>query len=186
MQEAEQQQQHEQEVQQPEPEGLTELQQQLLTWYRKTCLVAGAGMGGSVWHWYRVGKHKQKEVFIPPRAQALPPEVVAAWKKKAEMKIAMRTIGRHTLFISGIAALYFGVELGAGIYREQYNDWLNTAAAGAVAGSYLGARSKCSRLLLLAAILVEHVTHLLPAAAELLVLRLSVLYVAAAGLIPSL
>lgn len=99
-------------------------------------------MAGAVWHWYNIGKHKQKEVFIPPRAQALPPEVVAAWKKKAELKIAMGTIGRQSLFITGVAALYFGVELGTGLYREKSGDWLNTAVAGAVAGSYLGARGE--------------------------------------------
>lgn len=97
-------------------------------------------MAGAVWHWYSIGKHKHREVFIPPRAQALPPEVVAAYKKKAEMKIAMGTIGRQSLFITGIAALYFGVELGTGYYRDQYGDWSNTAVAGAVAGCYLGAR----------------------------------------------
>lgn len=99
-------------------------------------------MGGAVWHWYNIGKHKQKEVFIPPRAQALPPEVVAAWKKKAEMKIAMSTIGRQSLFVTSVAALYFGVELGAEIYRDKHGHWLNTAVAGAVAGSYLGGRGK--------------------------------------------
>eukprot|EP00878_Enallax_costatus_P037335 GHUV01042159.1.p1 GENE.GHUV01042159.1~~GHUV01042159.1.p1 ORF type:complete len:153 (+),score=51.81 GHUV01042159.1:286-744(+) len=101
-------------------------------------------MAGAVWHWYSIGKHKQREVFIPPRAQALPPEVIAAWKKKAEMKIAMSTIGRQSLLITGIAALYFGVELGTGYYRDQYGDWLNTAAAGAAAGCYLGARAPSS------------------------------------------
>lgn len=67
-------------------------------------------------------------------------QVVEAYKKKAIMREGMRSIGRHTLFVTGIAALYFGVELGVGLARDAPGDWLNTAAAGAVAGGYLGAR----------------------------------------------
>uniref|UniRef100_A0A383WP69 Mitochondrial import inner membrane translocase subunit TIM22 n=1 Tax=Tetradesmus obliquus TaxID=3088 RepID=A0A383WP69_TETOB len=137
------QQQQEQQQQRQEEEELSELQQQLLTWYRKTCLVAGAGMAGSTWYWYTSGRSNH-QVFLPPRAQALPPEVVEAYKKKAVMREGMRAIGRQTLFVSGVAALYFGVELGVGMAREQPGHWANTAAAGAVAGSYLGARAPSS------------------------------------------
>jgi hypothetical protein len=67
-------------------------------------------------------------------------QLVEAYKKKAVMREGMRSIGRQTLFVAGVAALYFGVELGAGMAREQHGHWANTAAAGAVAGGYLGAR----------------------------------------------
>jgi hypothetical protein len=70
-------------------------------------------------------------------------QVVEAYKKKAVMREGMRTIGRQTLFVTGVAALYFGVELGVGMAREQQGHWANTAAAGAVAGGYLGARGRC-------------------------------------------
>lgn len=73
-------------------------------------------------------------------------QVVEAYKKKAVMREGMRAIGRQTLFVSGVAALYFGVELGVGMAREQPGHWANTAAAGAVAGSYLGARGGCQWL----------------------------------------
>jgi hypothetical protein len=71
------QQEQEQKQQQQEEEELSELQQQLLTWYRKTCLVAGAGMAGSIWHWYASGRNKHT-VFLPPRAQVLSPQVRGA------------------------------------------------------------------------------------------------------------
>jgi hypothetical protein len=54
---------------------LTELQEQLLLVYRKTFLVAGLGLAGSVWRWNAVTKHQRQHAFLPPRAQALPPEV---------------------------------------------------------------------------------------------------------------
>jgi hypothetical protein len=66
--------------------------------------------------------------------------LVEAYKKKAVMREGMRSIGRQTVFVAGVAALYFGVELGVGMAREQHGHWANTAAAGAVAGGYLGAR----------------------------------------------
>jgi hypothetical protein len=71
---AESEQQQQEQKQQQQEEELSELQQQLLTWYRKTCLVAGAGMAGSTWFWYTSGRGNHK-VFLPPRAQALPPQV---------------------------------------------------------------------------------------------------------------
>eukprot|EP00775_Hariotina_reticulata_P003684 gene3684-3944_t len=121
-------------------EALSELQQQLLTAFRKTCLVAGAGLAGSVWQWNTQTKHTRQQVFLPPRAQALPPEVVKAWQQKALMNEALETVGRQAVFITGVAALYFGVELGVGRWRGKPDDWLNTAAAGAAAGSWLGIR----------------------------------------------
>lgn len=71
-QEQEQQQQQVQPAEEEQP--LTELQQQLLICYRKTFLVAGCGLAGSVWRWNTITKHKQ-EIFLPPRAQALPEAV---------------------------------------------------------------------------------------------------------------
>ncbi|KAF8060029.1 hypothetical protein HT031_004967 [Scenedesmus sp. PABB004] len=125
-------------------EELGELQAQLLLWYRKTCLAAGVGMGGACWHWYARGRRAAADVFLPPRAAALPPAVIEAWRRKAQMREGMRTVGRHTLFVTGVAALYFGVELGAGLARGAVGDWPNTAAAGAVAGGFLGARAPSS------------------------------------------
>jgi len=82
MQEEVQQEQQEQQQQQVQPaeeeQPLTELQQQLLICYRKTFIVAGCGLAGSVWRWNTVTKHKQ-EIFLPPRAQALP-EAVSGWR----------------------------------------------------------------------------------------------------------
>jgi hypothetical protein len=143
-------------------------------------------------------------VFVPPRAQSLPPEVVEGWKRSMRFREGVRTVGRQTVFATGaprarapraqvlrhvpgrahtpthtpphthhthpptrthtrththtqhththththkpqtiqntrtgIAALYFGVELAAFRLRGA-DDWRNTAAAGAVAGGYLG------------------------------------------------
>ncbi|KAI8473277.1 MAG: hypothetical protein J3K34DRAFT_519120 [Monoraphidium minutum] len=115
----------------------TELQQQLLAWYRSTCLVAGAALVGSVWQWNFGGKSKSVEVFVPPRAQSLPAEVVEGWKRSMRFKEGVRTVGRQTVFATGIAALYFGVELGAARWRGA-EDWANAAAAGGAAGGYLG------------------------------------------------
>lgn len=47
----------------------------MLQCYRKTFLVAGFGLVGSMWRWNMVTKHKQPQVFLPPRAQALPEAV---------------------------------------------------------------------------------------------------------------
>eukprot|EP00879_Flechtneria_rotunda_P024151 GHRR01025597.1.p1 GENE.GHRR01025597.1~~GHRR01025597.1.p1 ORF type:complete len:309 (+),score=83.48 GHRR01025597.1:216-1142(+) len=129
-----------QQPQQQQSEELTDLQQQLLTWYRRTCLVSGAGMAGSALYWNKYTKHTRQNVFLPPRAQSLPQAHVTAWRQKAQMKDALRTVGQQTLFITWVAALYFGVELGMGVWRYKPGDWLNTAAAGATAGAYLGAR----------------------------------------------
>jgi hypothetical protein len=74
-QEEEQQQQQQQQQQQVEDEPLSELQQQLLWAYRKTFIGAGFGLLGSIWHWNAVDKHKRKDIFLPPRAQALPEAV---------------------------------------------------------------------------------------------------------------
>jgi hypothetical protein len=124
--------------------ALSELQQQMLTAFRQTCLVAGAGLVGSIWHWNSKTKHTRQQVFLPPRAQALPPEVIKAWQQKALMNDALETVGRQTLFFTGVAALYFGVELGMGHWRGRPDDWINTAAAGAAAGSWLGIRGEQS------------------------------------------
>lgn len=65
------------------------------------------------------------------------------FKQKAQFRDAVSTVGRQSLYITGIAGLYFGVELGVGLLREKQGaDWANTAAAGAVAGGLLGARGK--------------------------------------------
>eukprot|EP00879_Flechtneria_rotunda_P022343 GHRR01023574.1.p1 GENE.GHRR01023574.1~~GHRR01023574.1.p1 ORF type:complete len:217 (+),score=89.90 GHRR01023574.1:216-866(+) len=133
-----------QQPQQQQSEELTDLQQQLLTWYRRTCLVSGAGMAGSALYWNKYTKHTRQNVFLPPRAQSLPQAHVTAWRQKAQMKDALRTVGQQTLFITWVAALYFGVELGMGVWRYKPGDWLNTAAAGATAGAYLGARAPSS------------------------------------------
>lgn len=69
-------------------------------------------------------------------------QVVERWKQKAQFRDAVTTIGRQSLYITGIAGLYFGVELGVGLLREKQGDWANTAAAGAAAGGLLGARGK--------------------------------------------
>jgi hypothetical protein len=61
-----------------EPEALSEVQEQMLMAYRKTFLVAGAGLIFSTWRWNTVTKHKLPDVFLPPRAQALP-EPVSIW-----------------------------------------------------------------------------------------------------------
>jgi hypothetical protein len=67
--------QQQQQQQQAEEEPLTELQEQLLLCYRKTFLVAGLGLIGSMWRWNMVTKHNRKDIFLPPRAQALPKAV---------------------------------------------------------------------------------------------------------------
>lgn len=64
------------------------------------------------------------------------------WKQKQQFQDAVRTIGRQSLYITGIAGLYFGLELGVGLLRDKQGDWANTAAAGAVAGGFLGARGE--------------------------------------------
>lgn len=71
---------------------------------------------------------------------AAPAQVVQRWKQKQQFQDALRTIGRQSLYITGIAGLYFGLELGMGLLRDKQGDWGNTAAAGAVAGGFLGAR----------------------------------------------
>lgn len=115
----------------------TELQQQLLGWYRNTFIVAGAALVGSMWQWTVGGRSKAVEVFLPPRAQSLPTDVVDGWKRSMRFKEGVRFVGRQTLLATGVAALYFGVELGSQLWREQ-EGWANTALAGAAAGGYLG------------------------------------------------
>lgn len=69
--------------------------------------------------------------------------MVQRWKQKAQFREAVRTIGRQTLSITAVAGLYFGTELGVGLWRGvQGADWANTAAAGAVAGGVLGTRGE--------------------------------------------
>jgi hypothetical protein len=65
---------------------------------------------------------------------------VRQWQDKAALREALRTVGRQTAFITGVAALYFGSELGVGLARGETGAWPNTAAAGALAGGLLGAR----------------------------------------------
>lgn len=69
-------------------------------------------------------------------------QVVQRWKQKAAFREGLRTVGRQTLLITGVAGLYFGTELGVGLWREQQGDWANTAAAGALAGGLLGSRGE--------------------------------------------
>lgn len=69
-------------------------------------------------------------------------QVVKSYKQKAEFREALRTIGRQSVFITGVAGLYFGTELGVGLWRDKQSDWANTATAGALAGSLLGARGE--------------------------------------------
>lgn len=130
-----------QQQQHAEPsEELDPLQQQLLEAYRKTCLVTGAGMAGAAWHWRVRGRAAARAVFLPPRAVALPPAVVEAWRRKAELREGMRVVGRNTLFVGGVAGLYFGSEVATAVVRGSHGDWPNAAVAGAVAGGFLGAR----------------------------------------------
>lgn len=68
--------------------------------------------------------------------------MVQRWKQKAAFREGLRTVGRQTLLITGVAGLYFGTELGVGLWREQQGDWANTAAAGALAGGVLGSRGE--------------------------------------------
>ncbi|KIY95252.1 hypothetical protein MNEG_12709 [Monoraphidium neglectum] len=117
----------------------TELQKQLVECYRKTFLVTGAALIGSVFHWNYVGKLKVEQVFVPPRAQSLPAEVVEGWTRSMRFKEGVRAVGRQTVFATGVAALYFGAELASQRLRG-VKDWANTAVAGAVAGGCLGSR----------------------------------------------
>ncbi|GBF91771.1 hypothetical protein Rsub_04075 [Raphidocelis subcapitata] len=118
-------------------DGPTELQQQLVAWYRNTFLVTGAALIGSVWRWNFGGKPQSAEVFVPPRAASLPAEVVEGWRRSMRFKEGVRTVGRQTVFATGVAALYFGAELAALRWRGR-EDWSNTAVGGLAAGGYLG------------------------------------------------
>lgn len=93
----EQQQDQQQEAQEEVP--LTELEQQLLLCYRKTFLVAGLGLAGSVWRWNAVTKHKRKDIFLPPRAQALP-EAVSDLQAGFSHSLPM-SVGVGCIIISG-------------------------------------------------------------------------------------
>ena len=117
----------------------SELERQLVAWYRNTFLVTGAALAGSVWQWNFGARGKRAaEVFVPPRAAALPREVVEGWERSVRFKEGVRTVGRQTAFATGVAALYFGVELAALRARGGADDFCNTALAGAAAGGYLG------------------------------------------------
>ncbi len=128
----------EQQAAQPPP--LTDNQRDALEWYRNTCLVAGAGLIGSIWRQV-AGGAAQHQVFVPPRAQGLPPEVVDTWRRNMRFKEGVRTVGRQTVFVTGVGALYFGAEVTMRRWRQSRDAW-NTAAAGAVTGAYLGAISE--------------------------------------------
>jgi len=41
------------------------------------------------------------QVFVPPRAQALPAEMVEGWKRSMRFKEGVRVVGRQTLFAAG-------------------------------------------------------------------------------------
>lgn len=70
------------------------------------------------------------------------PQVVQRYKQKAQFREAVSTVGRQTLLVTGIAGLYFGLELGVGLLRDKQGNWANTAAAGAAAGGLLGSRGE--------------------------------------------
>jgi hypothetical protein len=91
-------------------------QAELVEWYRRTCLAAGAGMAASAWH-QASGAASRREVFAPPRAAALPPEVVEQWRRNVRFREAFRTVGRQTVVAAGVAALYFGAEAGVRVAR---------------------------------------------------------------------
>lgn len=153
-----QQKQQQEEVEAP----LEAWQQEVLDWYRNTCIVTGAGLAGAVWHWNWGGgwQRAAEHVFVPPRAQALPPEVVDGWRRSVRFKQGVRTVGRQTVFAAFVAGLYFGVEASARYARSGGDGggeggggggaaaaaaggraaphWSDTALAGAVAGGYLG------------------------------------------------
>jgi hypothetical protein len=69
-------------------------------------------------------------------------QVVQRYKQKAQFREGVAVVGRQTVWVTGIAALYFGTELGVGLLRDKQNDWTNTAAAGAVAAGVLGSRGE--------------------------------------------
>jgi hypothetical protein len=107
-------------------------QSELVEWYRRTCLAAGAGMAASAWH-QASGAAAKKEVFEPPRAAALPPAVVEQWKRNVRFREAVRVVGKQTMVAAGVAALYFGAEAGVRVARAE-----GGAAAGAGAAAARG------------------------------------------------
>eukprot|EP00877_Chromochloris_zofingiensis_P009955 jgi/Chrzof1/5212/Cz15g16160.t1 len=128
----------------PEPEhaALSPWQRSMLEWYRNTCIAAGMSVLGSTLYW-NFGPQQKPDIFVPPRAQNLPPDVVEAWKSSMVFREGVRTVGRQSLFLTGVAAVYFGVETAAKHWRDK-QDWVNTAMAGAVSGLYLGLVSRSS------------------------------------------
>lgn len=83
------------------------------------------------------------QIFVPPRAATLPPDVVEGWKRSMRFKQGVRVVGRNSLIATGVAALYYGIEAGASRARGGVVDAWNTAAGGAVAGGYLGVYGEC-------------------------------------------
>jgi hypothetical protein len=69
-------------------------------------------------------------------------QVVQRYKQKAQFREGVAEVGRQSLKVTGIAALYFGTELAVGLLRDRQGDWANTAAAGVVAGGVLGSRGE--------------------------------------------
>ena len=95
-------------------DGLTDLERQIVGWYRNTFLVAGAALVGSVWHWHYGGGKAALEVFVPPRAASLPAEVVEGWARSMRFKEGVRAVGRQTLFATGAAAAAAAAAGGGG------------------------------------------------------------------------
>jgi hypothetical protein len=112
-------------------------QSELVEWYRRTCLAAGAGMAASAWH-QASGAATKKEVFEPPRAAALPPAVVEQWRKNVRFREAVRAVGKQTVVAAGVAALYFGAEAGVRVARVPEGERGGGAGRGGFGGTAAG------------------------------------------------